>query len=289
MKNYSQTQKTFAAAACLALALLFPSCRHVPPPSVPQQLEPEPASANICIYGDSRSGHGVHQLIVNAIMRLKPVAVFHTGDLVLNGHDPRQWAIFNRITAALRKSAAFYPALGNHERNSALYFADFKLPGNGRWYWVDIDAIHFIVLDTGSPIGPGSEQYQWLEKYLQRTKPADFTVAGFHHPPLNVGPHAYDEKGLHNSIVPLFEKYDVDLVFAGHDHDYQRFFYKNIHYVVTGGGGAPLYGQRRSNPYLKVFLKKYHFCNLTNQHNGQLRIRVFDSNLQVLDSFTVSE
>jgi acid phosphatase type 7 len=289
MRNFTGTRKTFAAAACLALALLLSSCRNVSPPSVPRQLEPAPAGINICIYGDSRSGHGVHQRIVNAIMRLKPVAVFHTGDLVANGRDPGQWAIFNRIVAPLRLSAAFYPALGNHERNAALYFADFKLPGNGRWYWVDIDAIHFIVLDTGSPIGPGSEQYNWLEKYLQRTNPADFTVAVFHHPPLSVGPHAYDEKKLHNSIVPLFEKYDVDLVFAGHDHDYQRFFYNNIHYVVTGGGGAPLYSQKRASPYLKVFLNEYHFCNLTNRHDGQLRVDVFDGNLRVLDSFTVSK
>ncbi len=289
MKKFTKTLKTFAAAACLAQVLLFCSCRNVSPPSAPGQLEPAPSGVHICIYGDSRSGNGVHQRIVNAIMRLKPVAVFHDGDMVADGFEPREWTIFNRIAAPLRRSAAFYPAMGNHERESALYFADFKLPGNGRWYWVDINAIHFFVLDTESPIGPGSEQYQWLEKYLQRTNPADFTVAIFHHPPLSVGLHANDEKGLRKSIVPLFEKYDVDLVFAGHDHNYQRFLYNNIHYVVTGGGGAPLYGQMHASPYLKVFLKKYNFCNVTNLHNGQLQVDVFDSNLRRLDSFTVSK
>lgn len=287
MRNPLAARRTFAAAAFLAL--WFSSCRSVsPPPPVPGQPQPAPSGINICVYGDSRSGHGVHQRIVNAMMRLKPVAVFHTGDMVANGRDPGQWAIFNRIAAPLRRSAAFYPALGNHERNSAFYFADFKLPGNGRWYWVNIDSIHFIVLDTDSPIGPGSEQYRWLEKDLQQTHRTDFTVAVFHHPPLNVGPHTADEKKLLGSIVPLFEKYGVDLVFTGHDHDYQRFSYKNICFIVTGGGGAPLYGQKRSSPYLRVFLKAYHFCNLS-RHDGQLRVDVFDSDLRPLDSFTVGK
>jgi len=43
-------------------------------------------------------------------------------------------------------------------------------------------------------------------------------------------------------LVPLFELYDVDMVFTGHDHNYEHGEVNGIHYVVTGGGGAPLYG-----------------------------------------------
>jgi hypothetical protein len=45
--------------------------------------------------------------------------------------------------------------------------------------------------------------------------------------------------------VPLFERYGVDLVLAGHDHNYQRFKeHRGVRYVVHGGGGAPLYSLR---------------------------------------------
>jgi hypothetical protein len=39
----------------------------------------------------------------------------------------------------------------------------------------------------------------------------------------------------------LFQKHGVKLVFQGHDHLYYRTVRSGITYVVTGGGGAPLY------------------------------------------------
>jgi len=42
------------------------------------------------------------------------------------------------------------------------------------------------------------------------------------------------------TLVPLFEKYKVAAVFAGHDHNYQHHLKNGVHYIVTGGGGAPL-------------------------------------------------
>jgi hypothetical protein len=42
-------------------------------------------------------------------------------------------------------------------------------------------------------------------------------------------------------LVPMFEKYHVTAAFFGHDHNYQHYLKNDIHYVVTGGGGAPLY------------------------------------------------
>ena len=43
------------------------------------------------------------------------------------------------------------------------------------------------------------------------------------------------------ALVPLFEKHGVSAAFFGHDHNYQHYLRNGIHYVITGGGGAPLY------------------------------------------------
>ena len=43
------------------------------------------------------------------------------------------------------------------------------------------------------------------------------------------------------ALTPMFEKYHVSAAFFGHDHNYQHYLKNSIHYVVTGGGGAPLY------------------------------------------------
>ena len=83
----------------------------------------------IVIYGDSRTGHKNHKRIVEAILKVKPRVVFHTGDLVNDGLDSKDWKIFNRITSELLTTAEFYPSMGNHENDSKLFFDNFSLPG----------------------------------------------------------------------------------------------------------------------------------------------------------------
>ena len=39
----------------------------------------------------------------------------------------------------------------------------------------------------------------------------------------------------------MLEKYNVTAGFFGHYHNYQHYLNNGIHYIVSGGGGAPLY------------------------------------------------
>ncbi|UCF30124.1 MAG: metallophosphoesterase [bacterium] len=249
--------------------------------SLPVHLE-----GGIVVYGDSRSGHDEHRRIVEGIEHVRPLAVFHTGDLVNEGTDPGDWQIFDGITADLLARTAFYPALGNHERESDLYFDHFDLPGNERWYTVALPPMKFIVLDTESSLAVGSTQYQWLRSQLETADAGDALAAVFHYPPYSTGYHAEDEKGLRKSIVPLFEAYDVDVVFTGHDHDYERSLVNGVVYVVTGGGGGPLRGRSRSSPFSQVFASVYHFCALYVEE-GKIMVDVWDSNVNLVDRFEV--
>ena len=247
------------------------------------------SSRPIVIYGDTRTDHLAHQKVVETIMKTKPLAVFHTGDLVGNGLDPDHWTTFNTIVSELIKIADFYPALGNHERNSQLFFDNFNLPNNEQWYSLEINGIHFIVLDSNSDIRGTSEQYRWLKSDLKDINGENkFIIVIFHHPPFSTGPHKEDETGLRQGIIPLFEEYGVDIVFSGHDHIYERSLYNNIYYVVAGGGGAPLYDQERTSPHSQVFRKTYHFCRLTVR-NRELIVEVFDTDLNLIDEFKMEE
>jgi|Deesub1362A_J573_1020465.scaffolds.fasta_scaffold00045_115 3',5'-cyclic AMP phosphodiesterase CpdA len=252
--------------------------------------QPQPASQpkSVVIYGDSRTGHYTHQRVVSAIVQSDPDVVFHTGDLVEDGLVAEQWDTFNDIVSPLLETAEFYPALGNHERNSHLFFDNFVLPNNERWYSVQWDDIHFILLDSNSDISKGSEQYAWLESELKRiSNTGKFIVVILHHPPFSTGPHTEDGIKLRDSIVPLFEKYGVDIVFSGHDHAYERSLHNGVYYIVTGGGGAPLYSQTRTSPYSLVFVKAHHFCRLYVADN-KLTVNVLDINLKTIDKFTVA-
>jgi 3',5'-cyclic AMP phosphodiesterase CpdA len=126
-----------------------------------------------------------------------------------------------------------------------------------------------------------------LKSDLEEAKKSfSFIVALFHHPPFSTGPHTEDEKGLRDTIVPIFESYGVDIVFSGHDHGYERSLYNGIYYIVTGGGGAPLYDQKRKSEYSQVFRKVYHFCELSVTADS-LTVCVYDTLSNMIDRFSV--
>jgi hypothetical protein len=55
-------------------------------------------------------------------------------------------------------------------------------------------------------------------------------------------------------------------VFSGHDHAYEHFFQNGVHYIVTGGGGAPLYDVDAPPAGITQKLEKVeHFVNVNVQ------------------------
>lgn len=282
------TRTLWLVPAVIAASLV--SCGSSP---VTGDNYPHYLKGGVAVYGDSRTGYAVHREVVEGIRSVDPKAVFHTGDLVTHGANQNNWDYFHDITKELVATTPFYPAVGNHEdpnNSSTLYFDQFALPGNERWYSVDVDGFRFIVLDTVSSIAAGTEQYQWLESQLQSIR-ADSTVAVvFHYPPYSTGQHGADEKGLRQSIVPLFENHDVDVVFNGHDHNYERSEVNGIPYVVTGGGGAPLRDQDAakvgSYDTSILYVKAHHFC-VIYRDGDRVMVDVWSKDVELIDQFEV--
>jgi hypothetical protein len=156
-----------------------------------------------------------------------------------------------------------FSCLGNHEYNHLNYFDLFYLPNNERWYSFDYGHAHFICLqiDGFSSYGPGSEQYSWLEHDLARAEqPWEFVF--FHVPPYSSGPHGSDLQ-VRTSLHPLFVQQGVDVVFNSHDHDYERSVVDGVTYIVTGGGGAELYGKQNENEASVYFESTLHFLSIS--------------------------
>jgi predicted phosphodiesterase len=230
----------------------------------------------IDIIGDTRTGHTIHQTIINLMTANKPYLIFHVGDLVNNGSLQSDWDIFHAIEDPLILQTRFYPAIGNHD-DYPLYFDQFVLPGNEQWYSVDVDNIHHIILDSTESLAAGSTQYNWLHTDLDNVPAATrFTLVYFHHPPYTVG-------GLADAIA-LFETHGVDAVFNGHTHLYASMVSSGIYYFITGGGGAPL----SSCP-----VGSYTTCSSTYEYfrlllnNNQLEVRVYNSSGTLIDSVDI--
>lgn len=218
--------------------------------------------SKVAIYGDSRHNNDIHQKIADKILQFQPETIFHVGDLVDDPYNKEEWNIINGIVDPLLKNSPFYISAGNHEKEAKEYYDNFILPGNEKWYAIDIANAHFIVLNTNIDLMAPSEQYQWLEQELIRAEKDKFIIVVTHHPFFSVSSHANDKLAFKNEVMELFDRYKVDLVFSGHDHNYERFSDNSIDYITTGGGGAPLYGLMASSSALVKFSSSYHYCQL---------------------------
>jgi hypothetical protein len=104
------------------------------------------------------------------------------------------------------------------------------------------------------------EQMEWLEKELAGST-SRWKVAFFHHPPYSSGGHHGSDVVLRKALEPVFTKHGVDVVFAGHEHFYERLKpQQGIHYFVTGGGGKLRKGDIVKGPiHAKGFDQGFHF------------------------------
>ncbi len=186
--------------------------------------------------------------------------------------------------------------MGSPNIERSHYFSLFELPGNERWYRVDYHLLTLLVLDSNSSMAPGAEQYEWLRTEL-RSQRNRFTMVALHHAPLTSGPHgqlradgtpvewAIDEG--RRFLVPLFEMYGVDVVLTGHDHLYERSEKDGIVYIVTGGGGAPLYPVNSvENPYQQVVVAAHHYVALDIDAGG-IELTAIDEDGAVIDNTRV--
>lgn len=202
------------------------------------------------VYGDTRTRHDVHRQVINGILKQSaPDFILHTGDLVANGGDTSLWPIFFDIEHELLAKTAFFPVLGNHERNDKNFYDYFDLP-EVPYYSFNWGNCHFIMLD--SDIGNVSksssarevfwaEQVRWLEEDLQKSQSAGFRFVVAHHPPVTAVARRQTENPHMTALLPLFEKYKVTAGLFGHDHNYQHYLRNGVHLFTSGGGGAPLY------------------------------------------------
>ena len=126
----------------------------------------------------------------------------------------------------------FYAALGNHDDPNQRLYKPFNMNGE-RFYTFKKGNVRFFALDSNYF---DQTQADWLEKALAESK-EDWKICFFHHPLYSSGGRHGSEVDLRAQLEPLFLKYGVQVVFAGHEHFYERLKpQKGIHYFVNGGG-----------------------------------------------------
>ncbi|MCA9676535.1 MAG: metallophosphoesterase [Kofleriaceae bacterium] len=227
-----------------------------------------PAEVVLVGAGDI-AGSGPGAEITAALIRGIPGTVFTLGDNAYSSGTAAEFMTRFDPTWGTFKDRILFPTAGNHDyvtADASAYFAYFGAaagdPTKG-YYSADLGAWHVVVLNSNcSEVGgcnAGSPQEQWLRADLA-AHPNVCTVAMWHHPLWNIGQHG-DAGQMYPMMQALYAG-GVDVVLAGHDHDYQRWTpmtpdgvpdpIRGVREFVVGTGGVGFYDFARSDPHVEV-------------------------------------
>jgi hypothetical protein len=164
-------------------------------------------------------------------------------------------------------------SIGNHElyddwagANFARFFGlSGETGGSAPYGSVRIAGVRFFFLNGMHDWRSGDERH-WLERELA-TADAEpgltWRVVVVHHGPWSAGPHGGNTKLLDAHVPELLAAHKVDLVLSGHDHIYERGDSGLLKYIVSGGGGAPLYRVEEPTATTRKVEAAYHFVEIT--------------------------
>jgi predicted phosphodiesterase len=206
-------------------------------------------SQKFLVIGDTGTGgsaqYQLAEKIVDAYGRFKFEFAIMLGDNMYGGEDPGDFVDkFERpYKPLLDAGVKFYAALGNHDEPSQRFYKPFNMDGK-RYYTFNKGDIDFFVLDS-TYMAP--EQLEWLKKELEGSK-AKWKIAYMHHPLYSSGERHGSEVDMRALLEPLFVEHGVDVVFAGHEHFYERLKpQKGIYYITQGGSAKLRKGNIRDN------------------------------------------
>lgn len=162
--------------------------------------------------------------------------VIMLGDNIYTGSKPSDFekAFAVPYKALLDAGVLFYAALGNHDSTNERFYKPFNMNGSN-YYAYKKGNVHFFALDSNSP---DPKQLTWLETELRNAGNGEWKICYFHHPLYTAGRFHGPATDLRKVLEPIFVKYGVDVVFAGHEHVYERVKpQKGVYYFTEGASG----------------------------------------------------
>ncbi|MCX7765856.1 MAG: metallophosphoesterase family protein [Candidatus Sumerlaeia bacterium] len=228
-------------------------------------------------------------------------------------------------------SAPWYPATGSDTNMpfAETIWADvFTLPENGplapgntptykeNVYSFNYGNCHFVCLNTNykyykdypkdNPLYHTIDeiQRQWLEADLKANLDKKFIFVFFHEPAYPTSVHL--NKSLdrlqkeRDAVWQIFDKYNVDAVFCGHEHLYSRLlidksvdsrWQNSIWQITAGRAGAPWYPLNRTVKWrdnIKAYSYATHFVRVEINGN-KARCKTYDIDGNVIDEFELKK
>jgi len=253
------------------------------------------------VISDTQNNPKVWGRIAELLFGERPNFALNAGDIVGNGKRKVEWTDeFLGPGHMLMSRVPVYNILGNHDDDAKHYYQYLVAPEPEYYYTFTYGNAQFFMIDSDREMDPGSEQYHWLENALQ-TSTAQWKFAVHHHPPYSSDENDYGDtwKGPSKRgdqrlkpLVTLYEKYQLDICFFGHIHDYERTWplreekvnrENGVIYLQTGGGGGGLENYAPTRSWFTAKVHRDHNFVLVAIHGNELHLQAIDWNGQLFD------
>jgi predicted phosphodiesterase len=199
-----------------------------------------------------------------------------------------------------------FAILGNHDQDDANYYRYICNPAPEHRYTFTYGNAQFFMIDTKRDVSPGSDQHQWLEQELSRSK-ATWKFAVHHFSPYSSDENDYGDTWKGKSprgdlklrpLVELYEKHGLDICFFGHIHDYERTWpiredkidqNRGVIYVQAGGAGGGLENYAPTRSWFTAKVHRDHHFVLVSICGKTLQLQAIDQNGILFDQVTLNK
>ncbi len=248
-------------------------------------------SFHFAVIGDTGTG-GSEQRKIGADMatiraRFPFDLVVMTGDNMYGGESPNDFKKKFEIpyAALLSGGVKFYASLGNHDNENQRFYKNFNMDGKRYYSFKPKDGIRFFALDSNYM---DKEQLDWLEKELAASG-SDWKITFFHHPLYSSGETHGSADDLRKILEPIFLRHGVSLVFAGHEHFYERIKpQRGIPYFTVGSSAKLRKGDLRNSQLTAKGFDTDHVYMLGEIHENTFQFQVISKAGKTVDSGSVA-
>jgi hypothetical protein len=229
-------------------------------------------SIKFAIIGDSGRGskeqHEVAHQMALYRQRFDFEFVLMAGDNIYEGaatEEDYRLKFEEPYKALLDEGVKFYAALGNHDDTNQIYYRPFNMGGQRYYTFVPpVDPItrwdtrvRFFAIDSTYLT---RDQLRWLEKETTESR-AEWKIAFLHHPLYTSGRYTLAARGMRLALESTLVNGGIDVVFAGHEHIYQRMNLQNgiLHFISGGAGSLRAGDAGQSSSVARSYDRDYHF------------------------------
>lgn len=270
----------------------------------PDLQAPAPPLARFAVIGDYGVDTGDEARVAAVVRGFNPDYVVTVGDnnypsgetatidLTIGQHYGQYIGMYQGKYGPGSPTNRFWPCLGNHDwysQTGAQPYINYfpALPGNRRYYDVDLGPIHLFAVDSDphEPDGTDAQSVQatWLKGALTQSTSC-FNIVTFHHPAYSSGDPMFTAPGMRWPFL----SWGVDLVLMGHQHQYERLVENGLTYVVDGLGGAlNRFTFATTQPGSLVRYNDDFGALLVDVYDGRLHLEFHDTHNALVDAFDV--